>query len=82
MAFCMPGQHASLHAFEYDGMTWCPEHLPPSGPADPAQRGVCTVGREHKSEAVYWVAVMGRYACRRHLTILIAEVIRRGEYGT
>jgi hypothetical protein len=83
MGHCTAGNHSSLHAFEYDGKTWCPEHRPPSGPHDPPTPGICALGNRgpHKAEHVNWLPVMGRHVCRRHMAILIREVIQRGEYG-
>ena len=82
MAFCEAGQHASLHAFEYDGRRWCKEHLPPSGPVDPPIPALCVVGhRVHQAARTYWLPVMGRRVCDTHLANLVKEVIRRGDFG-
>jgi hypothetical protein len=85
IGFCGQGNHATEHAYHYppDGQTtYCWQHPAPAGPVEPPQRGTCKVGRIHKADAVYWVPVMGIHVCRRHLASLLAEVIRRGEYGS
>lgn len=81
MAFCEPGQHASLDTYEYEGTVWCRKHPPPPGPIDPPKPGICTLGRTHQADATFWVGVMGKRACRKHLAILLREVIRRSDYG-
>jgi hypothetical protein len=87
MAFCAPGQHPTLVGYKYPprtGQVYCPEHPAPAGEPDPPVPGQCrlNLARPHNSEVTYWVPIMGRRVCRRHLGILVAEVIRRAEWGT
>ena len=86
LGFCGAGNHATANAYNYPpddpkGPTYCWEHPAPAGPVEPPKSGTCKVGRIHKADALYWVPVMGIHVCRRHLASLLAEVIRRGEYG-
>jgi hypothetical protein len=82
MEYCAIGSHPTLTAYQYDSTTWCPEHPCPSGPVDPLPAGVCEVGRTHQPlDGVRFLPVYGKSACRRHMGILVREVIRRGEFG-
>lgn len=79
--FCMGGVHDTVNAFKYGSSTWCPEHLPPPAPADRVKAGTCEVGRIHRADEVWYIPSKDRWACRRHLGILVREVVRRGEFG-
>lgn len=82
MEHCARGNHTTTDAFAYDGETWCPAHLPPPGDVDNVQPGTCEIGRAHYArDGVWWLPKHAKWACKRHLGILIREAVRRWEYG-
>ena len=82
MEYCETGSHATLAAYRYDNKTWCPQHPCPGGPIDRVPRGTCEIGRIHQApDGIWWLPAYGKFACRRHMGILVRELIRRSEYG-
>lgn len=72
MKWC-DGQHVTLGLYEYDGLTYCPEHRPRDDypPRDAPTMGRCEWQRGHDDE-VWLVPKDGRFYCRTHLQRILA----------